>query len=466
MKPEEIIIDQLFKEYKKKGYVTENEIYDLCETYDLSFILTDYVGNQLLAKGVMISDGIPKQASQSIDSEVADYSQTDYEELYQKLLKECPELSSIVECARQVPPPQMGEAKELFIQFRSGNHHARDILIQKYIRVALRFAWNYKNKTTIPVEDLFSECMIGIMKAVETYDPFSNIAFANYVVRWMWQTIERFISDYERIIRYPAYVVDRINTVKKLELKLQTLPDNEASALISEELDVSLNEAAWYYDQLNSEPISSIEQMLEENGEISTYESLYLSQTIDDLADEISLKADIRSAIDKLSEKERKVIILRYGLYNYPILSLEEIGSKMSVTRERIRQIEAKAIRKIKVFLQVKRKYDISISEPTKKETVVYQSPFTFIDLHDRNKALDNSSKFKYMDSNGEIYYTNKLGKIVANIKTKVFGDPRCYNRKHLSNPVYFTDELSAISAGFKPCPYCMKELFDAWNGR
>lgn len=349
MKPEEIVIDLLYKIFQKQGYVTEEDIYELCEKYDLSFVKTDYVGNQILARGVMISEGAVKKTPEESNEEASvDYAQVNYEEIYADILKECPGLAPVVMFAKRVTPPQKGELRQLFEQMNSGNPYAREMLINKYIRVALRFTLYYCGKTKIPLDDIFSVSMIGIMKAVDSYDQYSNSNFSSYVTWWMKQNVDRYIADHENTIRLPVHFLEKIKKVKELAVLDYSVKSEEIIAQIAEELQTTYAEAELLYKQLENGEPDSIEEILERDGEISTHESIELEPSVEDIVEQRFHSQQVLVALSKLSAKEKQVIELRYGLADGTVWTLEEVGQILSVTRERVRQIEAKALRKLK----------------------------------------------------------------------------------------------------------------------
>lgn len=349
MKPEEIVIDLLYKKFQKQGYVTEEDIYELCESHDLSFVKTDYVGNQLLARGVLISDDIVSSSSEyGAEDTPFDYAQVNYEDIYLTILKDCPGLAPVVTYAKQVTPPQKGELKQLFVQISSGNRFAREMLINKYIRVALRFTLYYRGKTTISLDDIFSVAMIGVMKAVDSYDPYSNSNFSSYVTWWMKQNVDRYISDHENTIRLPVHFLEKIKKVKESGILDFDLKAEELVDIIADELQTSHSEAELIYRQFEVGEPSSIEEILEKEGEIVTHESTDLEPSVEEQVEQRLYSQQVITALSKLPSKERQVIELRYGLTDGRIWTLEEVGKLLSVTRERVRQIEASALRKLK----------------------------------------------------------------------------------------------------------------------
>ena len=360
MKPEQNVIGILFEKYQKQGYVTQNDIFDLCEEYDLSFIQTDYVGNQLLEKGVLISDTPVTisnnskelkevQKADTEEQEFFDYAQVNYDEIYQYFLTNYPQMKYIIEYAKAVPPVQNGEIRRLITQIRSGNKFARDLLIQKYIRYALKFALYYKDKTTIPLSDIFSEAMLAVIKAVDAYNPYENSYFSSYAAAAIRQNIDRYICNFERIIRIPVHMMEKINTANDLKTSYPNLEPEEIIILIAKKLGISITEAENIYDLSKPKQPIPLEELIEdENSENSIYKPIYIQNSVEELAEQSTLKEDIAKAMRTLSEREKQVLSLRYGLEDEKIRTLEEVGTILNVTRERIRQIEVKALRKLK----------------------------------------------------------------------------------------------------------------------
>lgn len=348
MKPEQIVIETLFEKYQKQGYVTEEDIFTLCEEYDLSFIKTDYVGNQLLAKGVFISDGVINTSEEDDVQDIYDYAQTDYQEIYDYFLTHFPEMKNLIEYVKTIPPVQKGEIKQLFIQIRSGNKFAREVMINKHIRSVLKFVLYYKDKTTISLEDIFSEAMTALIKAVDSYNPYENSYFLSYVATAIKHRIDRYMCYFEREIRLPANMIGKINTAKEIKFTYLNLESDELIALIAKKLEISIVQAEELYAYAGSQNYVSWEELIENEDEFSTYISVELEDSVEKKIDQSALKKSIEQALNTLTDREKQVISLRYGLIDDQIMTLEEVGIKFHVTRERVRQIEAKALRKLK----------------------------------------------------------------------------------------------------------------------
>lgn len=226
MKTENEIIDILYELYQNQGYVTEKAIFDLCDENSLSFISTDRVCNRLLDLGVLFSDGAAKiSIDSSAEEEYKDYSQIDYNTVYDFYDRNYPQMHHIINYIKATPP-QKGENNSLIIQMRSGNVFARNYVIEKNLRTALRIAMNYADKTTIPVDELFSVACEGLISAVDAFDPFSGSYFTSYVSFWIMQKIDRYIMDNQYTIRLHVHSYDMLNKIKTIIGDLDTY--NEA----------------------------------------------------------------------------------------------------------------------------------------------------------------------------------------------------------------------------------------------
>ena len=349
MSPSQAVIAKLTALFEKKGYVTESEIFDACETHDLDLSQIDFVSNQLLDKGVLIGDAPLTEHSDAPDASY-DYTQTDYDKIYRYFRKHYPGMNHVIKMIKRITPPQKGEMEQLLQQTRSGNLFTREILIHKNLRTALKMAYSYRTKTSIPLDDIFQVAVIGIMKAIESYDPYSHSYFTSYCGTWMMQNVDRYICDRETIIRIPVHAYEKIQMIR------QWREDYEGSTLIEKiqsEFAVDSSEAQKLVSYSEFDHIQSINLLLSRKNQSQLIDDF----SVEEMVDERIANETIRQALSLLSPKERKVIILRYGLIDNRIWTLEEVGSVLQITRERVRQIELKTLRKLKSAPQFRHLY-------------------------------------------------------------------------------------------------------------
>jgi RNA polymerase primary sigma factor len=226
--------------------------------------------------------------------------------------------------------------------------NARAHLIQANLRLVVSVAKKYGGRG-LSFLDLIQEGNIGLMKATDKFDYHRGFKFSTYATWWIRQAITRAISDQSRTIRLPVHVGETINRVKKTSHRLQQILEREPSQVeIARAMAVSDVKVRQVLD-VARHPVS-LEAPVGSEGDA------FLGDFIEDetmpapleLASQQLLRAQIGDALDQLTERERKIIVLRYGLDDGRFRTLEEVGRDFGITRERIRQIEAKALRKLR----------------------------------------------------------------------------------------------------------------------
>jgi len=225
---------------------------------------------------------------------------------------------------------------------------ARAHLIRANLRLVVSVAKKYVGRG-LSFLDLIQEGNIGLMKATDKFDYKRGFKFSTYATWWIRQAITRAISDQSRTIRLPVHVGETINRVKKTGHRLQQILEREPTQLeIARAMDVSDDKVRQVLD-VSRHPIS-LEAPVGQDGDA------FLGDFIEDesmphpleLASNELLKSQICDALSKLTERERLIIELRFGLKDGRFRTLEEVGRVFGITRERIRQIEAKALRKLR----------------------------------------------------------------------------------------------------------------------
>jgi RNA polymerase primary sigma factor len=225
---------------------------------------------------------------------------------------------------------------------------ARAHLIQANLRLVVSVAKKYVGRGLFFL-DLIQEGNIGLMKATDKFDYQRGFKFSTYATWWIRQAITRAISDQSRTIRLPVHVGETINRVKKTGHRLQQILEREPTQEeIARAMDVPDEKVRQVLD-VARHPVSL-------EAPVGTDGDAFLGDFIEDqtmpapleLASQELLRAQIGDALDKLSERERRIIVLRFGIEDGRFRTLEEVGRDFGITRERIRQIEAKALRKLR----------------------------------------------------------------------------------------------------------------------
>lgn len=358
----------LLEKADKHGYVTFDDIMDCADANSLPIQDFDWLSSAITTRGILVYDEAPaasnRIAQDSEDDDYNDYAQSDYESVYDRIIELDESLRDFVTEVRNIKPPQWKEFSQLKYQVVEGNKHARDRMIEMHLRIALRIALQRTEIYDMDIQDAVGDACIGLVLAVDKYDPNINGAFGSYASMWILQNISRNQPTKRPLVYYPVHKKEQFfsaySLIKANGYDEGALYDEEMKELLKKKLllteeqvdDVLL--AMLPFEALDNLFANNFEEAdILENVDYSQLEKrhktekLIYESSIEEKIIFSVLKEEINRALNTLTTREKQVLNLRYGLGDGEAKTLEEVGNEFKVTRERIRQIEAKALRKL-----------------------------------------------------------------------------------------------------------------------
>ena len=344
------LIDKLLsKGTKNGGTLTYGELMESLQKLELTADAIDRMYETFSKKGIEIVD----DTSQNVQDDDDIVDTQDAEEVEIDL--SVPEGISIDDPVRmylkeigRVPLLTAEEEVALAKQMEAGDEEAQRRLAEANLRLVVSIAKRYVGRGMLFL-DLIQEGNLGLIKAVEKFDYNKGYKFSTYATWWIRQAITRAIADQARTIRIPVHMVETINKLIRVQRQLlQELGRDPAPEEIAEVMEISV-ERVREIMKIAQEPVS-LETPIgeEEDSHLGDFIEDHDAPAPAEVASFMLLKEQLEEVLDTLTAREEKVLRLRFGLDDGRARTLEEVGQNFGVTRERIRQIEAKALRKLR----------------------------------------------------------------------------------------------------------------------
>ena len=365
------IVESLVAIQNTRGYITFDDLLDAADNFGLPLSQTDQLASQINGLGYKIFDHKPsvnrieKQTEARNDlSKYTDYAQIDYDTVYQQALKIDPGLLPLIDYIKAVRPAQHGESTYLFRHIKT-NDIAKKRLFDMNLRSVIRIAANEVRNCDEELSDLIQIGALGLLNAIEKYDADSDTAFGSYANYWIFQFISRNTPFRRNKCYFPVHISNTILSVINI-IDSHVCPKCKGEYLLCEDLISDVMQKL----QKNRDDVirilkytqyaQSIEVLVEQEFENEICLSDY-SQFENSMIEKIQASQEthlISQLLKLLTEKEKAIIEMRYGFWDGTCWTLEKCGMYYGLTRERIRQIERKALKKLKSPIYVNKLLD------------------------------------------------------------------------------------------------------------
>lgn len=351
----------LFEQAKKNNTITSKDIFAKLPDVPENVELLDALYTELAEAGIEIETPEEPAASDLSDEWLIDDEEEDIVLEDQSYLDDIADDSVRLYLREIGKIPLLNAEEELALARRvvAGDKDAKDQMAEANMRLVVSIAKRYVGRG-LDLLDLIQEGNTGLLRAVEKFDPDKGFKFSTYATWWIRQAITRAIADQARTIRIPVHMVETINKLLRTQRRLTQEYNREpTNAEIAKEMEI--DEAKVEHIMKIKQDISSLDASIRDDEEESVLADFIEDEdtiTPEESATGQLLKEQVKDMLGALTEREQKILKLRFGLEDGKQHTLEEVGQEFSVTRERIRQIEAKALAKLRKHKDARKLHD------------------------------------------------------------------------------------------------------------
>jgi RNA polymerase primary sigma factor len=327
-------LHELVEQAEQTGSLRYAELQEVLEPLHLEPLETDAVFRELEQRGIEVFEPeVEEQAPPPPPQPIQQETTTDALQLFLRDAGRHPLLTA----AQEV---------ELAKRIERGDMEAKTRMIQSNLRLVVSIAKNYRNQG-LPFLDLIQEGTLGLIRAVEKFDWRRGYKFSTYATWWIRQAVARALADKARTIRMPVHIVERMQKLNRAERTLWTQLGREPTLEeVAEEANLPIAQA--HEVKAAARASTSLDQPVGETEDAVFGDFVAGDGPLPDEEVEVSLRCQaLAEALGALAERERKVLVLRYGLIDEEPKTLEEIGRRLGLTRERVRQIETEALKRL-----------------------------------------------------------------------------------------------------------------------
>lgn len=338
---------ELIEKGRKRGFITYDEILKTFPDIENNILFLDELYEKFSVAGIDVLEG-GNLLNLDNDSSDKDLNKSNMHDSIQMYLKEI----------GQYPLIHASEEKDLAKRIEKGDIEATNLLARANLRLVVSIAKKYVGRSAnLTLLDLIQEGNLGLFKAVEKFDWTKGYKFSTYATWWIRQSITRALADQSRTIRIPVHMVETISKYKQIHRELsQDLGREPLAEEIATEMNIPV-EKIHIIENISQETVS-LEQPIGDDNDKSTLENFIPDDKIlrpDQESSRRILSDQIKEVLDELNPKERRILEMRYGLLDGIQHTLERVGEEFGVTRERIRQIEAKVHEKLRQHDKISR---------------------------------------------------------------------------------------------------------------